>query len=148
MTVHDDITGIERDPSLELVSVCTPDDTHEAYTHRLLDAGKRVLLEKPVALTMEGSERLARRVASVAARRWEPVGLGYEFRLNPAVARLKKLAHDGTLGTPRAFALYHLRTPFRRDKYERWIQDKSRSGGLLVEETCHWFDLARWVMGG
>jgi myo-inositol 2-dehydrogenase/D-chiro-inositol 1-dehydrogenase len=46
-----------------------------------------------------------------------------------------------------AFNLQQYRPPFRRDKWQQWIQDKSRSGGLIVEETCHWFDLARYLTG-
>ncbi|GEM_PF-828846 len=148
VTPHDDIAAVIDDPQIELVSLCTPDDTHEELTIRLLEAGKRVLLEKPVALTIAGAERVERvaaRVGGASAPR--PVGIGYEFRVNPAVRELRRLVATGTLGEPRAFTLYHYRTPFRRDKFEHWIQDRARSGGLLVEETCHWFDLARWVMG-
>jgi myo-inositol 2-dehydrogenase/D-chiro-inositol 1-dehydrogenase len=44
--------------------------------------------------------------------------------------------------------VHHYRRPFRRDKWNRWIQERSKSGGLIVEETSHWFDLARYLSGG
>lgn len=159
VAAHEDAQAVIDDPAIDLVSLCTPDDTHEELAIRLLEAGKAVLLEKPVALTLEGAERVARAAEDAAGRGaapaasaapaapTAPTGIGYEFRLNPAVRELRRLVADGSLGEPRAFALYHYRTPFRRDKYQNWIQDRRRSGGLLVEETCHWFDLARFVIG-
>jgi myo-inositol 2-dehydrogenase/D-chiro-inositol 1-dehydrogenase len=138
-----DARDIAADPEIELVSLCTPDDTHEELGIMLLEAGKHLLLEKPLALTIEGSRRLID-AAKANNRR---VSVGYEFRVNPAVRRLRELLDSGSLGEVRAFSLYHYRTPFRRDKWQSWIQLKERSGGLIIEETCHWFDLARYLTG-
>jgi predicted dehydrogenase len=46
-----------------------------------------------------------------------------------------------------AFTLYHFRRPFKRDKWQKWIQKQATSGGLIVEETSHWFDLLRFLTG-
>lgn len=140
---YQDAREIAEDPQIELVSLCTPDDTHEELGITLLKAGKHLLLEKPLALTIEGSQRLI----DAAGANNRRVSVGYEFRVNPAVRRLRELVEAGTLGEIRAFSLYHYRTPFRRDKWQSWIQQKERSGGLLIEETCHWFDLARYLTG-
>ena len=139
----DDARRIAEDQEIELVSLCTPDDTHEELGTMLLEAGKHLLLEKPLSLTEAG----ARRLIKVAAANQRRVSVGYEFRVNPAVLRLRELIETGELGEIRAFSLYHHRTPFRRDKWQNWIQKKERSGGLLIEETCHWFDLARYLGG-
>jgi len=141
--VYEDVAQVAADPDIELVSLCTPDYLHEEHALALLQAGKHLILEKPVALSLEGAERI-RAAAEDADRR---VAVAYEFRLNPGAAALKKLIDSGTLGAVRAFNLYHFRTPFRRDKWEAWIQSEERSGGLLVEETSHWFDLARFLTG-
>jgi predicted dehydrogenase len=141
--VYDDIGSILTDDRVELVSVCTPDDLHERHATDLIEAGKDILLEKPPALTIEGASSIRDR----AVRNQRRVAVGFEFRVNPAVLALRGLVSSGRVGDVRAFTLYHVRTPFRRDKWERWIQRVDRSGGLLVEETCHWFDLARFVTG-
>lgn len=126
-----------------LVSLCTPDDTHEELAQLLLAAGAHLLLEKPLSLTVGG----ALAVGEAAVRAGRRIAVGYEFRTNPAVGALRALVANGELGEPAAFALYHYRSPFRRNKWESWIQSRARSGGLLIEETCHWFDLARWIVG-
>ena len=141
-TVYDRVPGADPDAPW-LVSLCTPDDTHEELAVLLLEAGCNVLLEKPLALTVDGALRVGQ-AAHDAGRR---LALGYEFRVNPAVVELRRLVGSGGLGRPVAFALYHFRSPFRRNKWNHWIQERARSGGLIVEETCHWFDLARWIVG-
>ncbi len=75
------------------------------------------------------------------------VAIAYEFRLNPGAAALRELINTGVLGEVKAFSLHHFRKPFRRDKWNKWIQSESKSGGLIVEETSHWFDLARFLTG-
>ncbi len=141
--VYDDVQAIVDDSGIDLVSLCTPDDTHEAYGIALLDAGKHLLLEKPVALSVAS----ARRLAAAAQANDRRISVGYEMRVNPAVRKIRELIGSGVVGEIRAFALYQYRTPFRRDKWQKWIQERDRSGGLLVEETCHWFDLARFLTG-
>ena len=141
--VYDDVADIGADSDIDLVSLCTPDDLHERHAVSLLEAGKDLILEKPVALTRES----ARRIADAAAASGRQVAVNYEIRINPAVRKLRELVSSGALGDVQAFSLYQTRGPFRRDKWESWIQSKERSGGLIVEETCHWFDLARFVTG-
>jgi predicted dehydrogenase len=136
-----DIQDIAEDDEIELVSLCTPDYLHQEHAVLLLEAGKHIILEKPVALTIEGSNRI-REAAESSGRR---VAVAYEFRLNPGAAALRELISAGTLGEVKAFSLHHFRKPFRRDKWNKWIQSESTSGGLIVEETSHWFDLARFL---
>lgn len=140
---YTDIQDVASDDEIELVSLCTPDYLHEEHAILLLEAGKHLILEKPVALTLDGAERI-RRAAEKAGRR---VAVAYEFRLNPGVAALKKLIDSGDLGRIHALSLHHFRKPFRRDKWNKWIQSESKSGGLIVEETSHWFDLIRYLSG-
>ncbi|NLE77792.1 MAG: Gfo/Idh/MocA family oxidoreductase, partial [Chloroflexi bacterium] len=54
---------------------------------------------------------------------------------------------DGDLGEFRAISMYYWRAPFRYSKSTRWIQRAECSGGVLVAEACHWFDLLRWFGG-
>ncbi len=143
ITPTTDLDAILNDPTIELVSLCTPDYTHADLAQKILRAGKHLLLEKPLALNLDD----ARTVLRCGGQMQKRIAVDYEFRVNPAVQKLRRLVTDGTLGTIRAFALYHYRTPFRRDKWNHWIQSENLSGGLLIEETCHWFDLAEFISG-
>ncbi|WP_455382758.1 Gfo/Idh/MocA family protein [Salinispira pacifica] len=134
-----------EDEEVELISLCTPDYLHARQAQQVLDAGRHLLLEKPVALDM-GRGKSVVLAGAQAERRGIRSGIGYEFRRNPAVRRVKSLVDEGAVGTIHACSIYHYRQPFRRDKWNRWIQERSKSGGLIVEETSHWFDLARYLL--
>jgi predicted dehydrogenase len=140
------LDALVGDPDIDLISLCTPDNQHYRQAIQILKTGRHLLLEKPVALTM-GSGKSVVLAAAEAARKGIKTAIGYEFRLNPAVLKVKSLIDDGAVGAVHACSLYHYRTPFRRDKWSNWIQSRSMSGGLIVEETSHWFDLARYLTG-
>ncbi len=139
----DRLEEIVSDPEIDIVSICTPDYLHAEHADMVIRSGKHLLLEKPIDIDLHKAFRISDAVMNSE----KSFGLGYEFRVNPAVMKLQELAASGDLGVIRGFSLHHFRTPFRRDKWQDWIQDEKRSGGLIVEETCHWFDLARFVTG-
>jgi len=132
-----------KNESIEIISLCTPDHTHVELAARILRSGRHLLLEKPLALSLPEAEAIGRVLASSRCS----FAVDYEFRLNPAIAQIRRLIDEGTTGTVEAFTLYHFRRPFKRDKWQRWIQRQATSGGLIVEETSHWFDLLRFVTG-
>lgn len=137
------LNDLLTDPEIGLVSLCTPDHLHVEQACRVLAAGKHLLLEKPLALDTAGAEAVGR----AAAESGKTFSVDYEFRLNPAVLRLRELVSGGFTGEVEALSLYHFRTPFKRDKYRHWIQHRKYSGGLIVEETSHWLDLIRHISG-
>lgn len=128
----------------DLLSLCTPDYLHGSQSLEVLQAGRHLLLEKPVALS-RSEAILVQRAAAEAGARGQLVGVGYEFRQNPAILKVKELIKDGTVGSVEAVSIHHFRTPFKRDKWQKWIQSRQLSGGLIVEETSHWFDLLRYL---
>jgi predicted dehydrogenase len=128
---------------IQVVSVCTPDYTHREMVTKALQANKHVLLEKPMAITLPDCESIARQVERAGVT----FTVDYEFRFNPVVQELKRLVDSGELGRVAAISLYFWRGPFQYSKPGRWIQQLPCSGGMLVQETCHWFDLLRWFGG-
>lgn len=130
-----------KDPNVDIVSICTPDYLHPNHLLRAVNSGKDILLEKPVGIDIQEADNITNQIINYSGT----VGIGYEFRLNPAILKIKEIINSGEAGEVEAFSLYHFRTPFRRDKWNSWIQKKEFSGGLVIEETCHWFDLARYL---
>lgn len=140
--VYSDIEEVMNDENVHIVSICTPDYLHPQHLKKALENGKNILLEKPIAIDLETANILRNTIKNPSQ-----IALEYEFRTIPPVQTMKKAVESGELGDIKAFSLYHFRTPFRRDKWNKWIQKKEYSGGLIVEETCHWFDLARYITG-
>jgi UDP-N-acetyl-2-amino-2-deoxyglucuronate dehydrogenase len=132
-----------KDQSIRIISLCTPDHTHAQLAVRILRSGRHLLMEKPLALSLPEAESIGRALASGSST----FAVDYEFRLNPAIAQVRRLVEEGILGKVEAFTLYHFRRPFKRDKWQHWIQRKESCGGLIVEETSHWLDLLRFLTG-
>jgi UDP-N-acetyl-2-amino-2-deoxyglucuronate dehydrogenase len=138
---YSSLTELLKDESIEIISLCTPDSTHAALAVEVLRAGRHLLLEKPLALSLEEAETIGRALAASGST----FAVDYEFRINPAIEQVRRLIASGVTGKVEAFTLHHFRRPFKRDKWQRWIQKRATSGGLIVEETSHWLDLLRFI---
>lgn len=126
---------------IDLVSVCTRTDTHVAISRSALEAGKHVLVEKPVALRVEE----IRRLQEVAGRAGKICMPAMCMRFWPGWDWLKARIDDGALGACTSLALQRLSSPpgWSPDFY----RDGSRSGGAIVDLHIHDADFVRWCFG-
>jgi predicted dehydrogenase len=90
-------------PDVEAVVVASPDNFHEEQGVAVLEAGKHMLLEKPMAITVEGCDRLldAHGKAGVV------FGLGLSMRYMPMFETMKKIIDSGEIGEVRAYWCNH-----------------------------------------
>ncbi|VAX39416.1 hypothetical protein MNBD_PLANCTO03-906, partial [hydrothermal vent metagenome] len=137
---HADPAKFFADPAVHLVSICTHTDTHVEMALRALEAGKHVLVEKPLALTSTE----ARRVAEAARRAGTICMPAMCMRFWPAWAWLKRAIDAGQYGKVRSASFHRLgSTPDWTDFYT----DVSRSGGALVDLHIHDTDFIAWCFG-
>lgn len=127
---------------LDAVVFCTPNNLHEDQAVAALEAGKHVFMERPLALTPEGSERVL--AAARAAGTKLVVGLTHRFR--PEVAALRSFIAGGAMGD-----LYAVRGSWltRRIPVMRptWRQDPVASGGgALMDLGVPSMDLCMWLV--
>ena len=129
------------DGEVEAVAICTPPAAHAELAVAALDVGKHVLLEKPVAPSLEEADRIAER----AARSPQQVLVGFNFRRHRFVERARRLVADGALGAVQA-----VRTAFTNpvlDEQQPWKRRRGLGGGALLDRAVHHFDLWRFVLG-
>lgn len=141
---YDDPAAAIADPDIDLVSICTPPSTHAALVTAALDAGKHVLVEKPMAASLQecdamlDAQRRSGAVLSVVAQnRWQT-----------EVVRLKEVLATGMAGDIlhaqvdsfwwRGHAYYDL--AWRGT----WA---SEGGGCTLNHAVHHLDLFLWLMG-
>ena len=138
---HAEVGALLEDPAVELVSVCTPTDTHVALATRALEAGKHVLVEKPVALRSAEVERLIA-VQRASGRVCMPA---HCMRFWPGWSWLKERVGAGDLGAVRGATFHRLGTSpsWSRDFYG----DPARSGGALHDLHVHDADVILWCFG-
>ncbi len=118
-------------PGLELVSVCTPTDTHVAIAAIALRAGKHVLIEKPVDLDPDSIASLAS-VAKGAGRLCMPAMC---MRFWPAWAWVKRAIDDRRFGSVRTLRLERIGPA--PDWNSAFYSNESRSGGALFDLHIH-----------
>jgi len=92
---YGDYRELIRDPMIDVVSVCTPTDTHAKITCEALDAGKHAIVEFPLC----GDERELREIRDASVRTKRICAVAYFARYQGQYARVFDLARSGTLGT-------------------------------------------------
>jgi inositol 2-dehydrogenase len=127
---------VER-KDIDAVVIASPSKFHLSGVQTAASAGKHILCEKPLALTIDGVDD------AIAAARSANVLLqvGFMRRYDPAYAEAYKRIESGEIGTPVIFrSIGRDRQPPPLSFY------KSGSGTLFLDSTIHEFDLARWLM--
>lgn len=130
-------------PEIEVVDVVLPSDIHFAVASAVLKAGKHLLLEKPMALSIEHCQQLI----DFAKQKNRLLAIGHELRLSSLWAKVKEMIDAGSIGDPLYAFIELWRNPYRQGG-EGWRYDINRVGNWILEEPIHFFDLARWYFSG
>lgn len=126
---------------IDVVDIVIPSDQHARVASDCLVAGKHVLLEKPMALTLSDCLSLTEQ----AARSNRLLAIGHELRLSSLWGGVKQCLDDGVIGEPRYVLVELSRRPYRLGA-GGWRYDPMRVGSWILEEPIHFFDLARWYL--
>lgn len=133
------------DPALNAVAVCTPNGTHAELGCAAARAGKHVLVEKPIDITLERTDELVGACREAGVR----LAVSFQSRFLDAPRALKAAAEAGRFGAPvmaSAFikwyrtAEYYASAPWRGSL-------AMDGGGALINQAIHTLDLLRWIMG-
>lgn len=127
---------------LDAVVITAPNHLHFEMASAALLAGKHVLLEKPMALTLDHCRRL---VEQAEAGRLV-LSVGHELRVSSLWGRVRALIDEGYVGDPLYVLVELSRRPYRPGA-QGWRYDINRVGDWILEEPIHFFDLARWYFG-
>jgi myo-inositol 2-dehydrogenase/D-chiro-inositol 1-dehydrogenase len=121
------------------VDVVVPNALHAEVGVAALEAGKDVLLEKPLAPTLEGCDRLI----AAARRTGRVLTVGHELRLSHQWGAIKTLIDAGDLGEVSSATMSLFRFPYRPGS-GGWRYEVGQVGSWLMEELVHHFDLLLW----
>lgn len=128
-------------PEIDAVSVCTWNCAHAECTIKALNAGKDVLCEKPMSVSVED----AKRMKEAADRNGRLLMLGFVRRYGNDCLVMKDFANNDTFGD-----IYYSKAQYirRNGNPGGWFSDKSRSGGgCLIDLGVHVIDYVRYIMG-
>jgi predicted dehydrogenase len=144
-----DLEGVARyrraedaiaDPAVEAVDICLPTDLHESMAIAALEAGKHVLVEKPMALDGAAADRMI----TAAIRQGRLLMVAHVLRFMPAYRMTAETVRSGRIGAVRA-ALFRRRcgTP----AWSQWLADPARSGGGVFDLLIHDLDFCVYLFG-
>jgi predicted dehydrogenase len=134
------------DPEIDLVDVGTPNDVHAEQSIALLEAGKHVACEKPLAGTLDDAR--AMRDAARKARKKAKTFVWFNYRRCPAVALMHELVHEGKIGEVRHVRASYLQDWGGPDVPLLWRFQRKRAGsGAHGDLNAHIVDMARFVTG-
>lgn len=138
-TDHRDL--LAHEPGIEGVSVCTFNQAHHRPTVDALDAGKHVLVEKPMSVTLAQGLDMVR----AARRAGKMLYVGFQSRFEPGVMTARRIVASGQLGK-----LYYAETGGGRRKGipgGTFTHQATAGGGAILDIGCYSLDTAMYVMG-
>ena len=147
---YDSYEDFLKDPNLDVVYVASPNSLHEQHTVSAARAGKHVLCEKPMAITLEACQNMI----DTCAREDVKLGIAFHARHHPGHQEARRLVQSGVAGTV-ALAQAQwgngqrgLTAPPPRIGREKWWEQPEMVGaGTFMGNGVHASDLLRYVLG-
>ncbi len=118
------------DPKIDLVDLCVPNDAHASLAIRAFEAGKHVLVEKPIALTLAEADRML----SAAQANGRFLMVAHVLQFFPEFAYLLEAVHSGRFGKLRAA---HFTRVISKPDWSSAIADSDKSGGPAIDLHIH-----------
>ncbi|MER6949139.1 Gfo/Idh/MocA family oxidoreductase [Nonomuraea sp. NPDC000554] len=129
---------------LDGVLVLTPDHTHEGIALDFLSNRVPVFLEKPMAITTTGCDRLLAAAQASGTRLY----VGHNMRHLPVVMAMRQLVEEGAIGQVKAVWCRHFVGHGGDFYFKDWHADRRNTTGLLLQKGAHDLDVIHWLAGG
>ena len=139
-----DYRDVLKSDSVDVVNICTPSGLHAQMGIAAAKAGKHIVVEKPMALTLEDADALI----STAEEEGVTLAVVFQNRFNPTVQELRRALEQGRFGK-----LTHGNAAIRwtrgQDYYDSgsWRGTWALDGGAFMNQSIHNIDLLQWMLG-
>jgi predicted dehydrogenase len=143
-TVYGNYREILKDPSIDLVSICTPPYVHAEIAIAFLKAGKNVIVEKPMAASLEECDAMIK-AAKKSGKIFSPIA---QNRFRDPILNLKKTLDSGLIGK-----VVHAQIDSfwwrGRCYYDLWWRGtwEKEGGGCTLNHAVHHIDMLGWMLG-
>jgi UDP-N-acetyl-2-amino-2-deoxyglucuronate dehydrogenase len=135
---------LKSHPEVQVVNVCTPNGLHAEHSLKALNAGKHVVVEKPMALSKSDCEK----VIYAALHQHKTVFCVMQNRYSPPSVWLKEVVDKKIIGD---VYMVQLNCYWNRDeryyKPGNWKGTQDLDGGTLFTQFSHWIDIMYWIFG-
>lgn len=141
---YSDAESLLKDANVDAVVIATPSAAHASLALQAIRSGKHVILEKPMALSIED----AKRIADFSKERRIVVQVCHQLRYRTLLKRVKDAIDSGSMGAIR-LGVVSMRLNRSEAYYEAapWRGTWEFDGGMLLNQGIHLVDLLQWYMG-
>lgn len=143
LRMYTDFADLIAQDDIDIISICLPSSLHAEYAVRAMEAGKHVLVEKPIDISVEAAQK----IEDARTRTEMKAGVIHQNRFNLDMFPIKEAVESGRLGKVflGTFAVKWYRT---QAYYEGWHGTwEIDGGGSLMNQAVHTVDLMQWLMG-
>lgn len=141
--VYEDASALCEDPQVQAVYVATPHQYHAAHAVMAARAGKHIVLEKPMALSLSECDEIIAAVDRYGVH----LMVGHTHAYDPAIRVMRRLLDTGRLGRVGMIATFNYTDFLYRPRRPEEL-DTSRGGGIVFNQLPHQIDLVRLLAGG
>ena len=128
---------------LDAVFICTPDNFHEEHALAALECVRGIYLEKPMAITIDGCDRILAKMHERDARLF----VGHNMRYMAIFRKMRELITTGAIGRVKSIWCRHF-VSYGGDAYFRdWHSERANTTGLLLQKGAHDLDVIHWLAG-
>jgi UDP-N-acetyl-2-amino-2-deoxyglucuronate dehydrogenase len=144
VTAYTDLLEMLKNNDIDIINICTPSGFHANIAVEAAKAGKHIVVEKPISLTLEDADTIIRTCRDNNVK----LTVVHPNRFRPAVKALKQLLEEGMFGK-----ISHANATVRWNRnqayYDQapWRGTKSLDGGVLMNQAIHNLDLLLWLVG-
>jgi predicted dehydrogenase len=128
---------------IDAIAVCSPDFCHEEQAVAVLEAGKHLFLEKPMAITTDGCDRIL--------KAWKKSGchmmIGFNMRYMRIFQTMKEIIDSGVIGEVKAAWVRHFVGYGGVFYYHDWHASQRNTTSLLLQKGSHDIDMIHWLTG-
>jgi predicted dehydrogenase len=141
----DQIEELVNHKDVDVIDCCAPNYMHYPVAMAAIQAGKPVLMEKPLALDSEQGEK----IAQAAQKAGVHIGMIFNYRFIPAILHARQLIEEGFIGQIYQFQIEYLHSGYQNPSRPMgWKLRRAQSGGgALVDLGSHLIDMTRYLIG-
>jgi len=142
--IYNDMDDFLADDNVDIVDICTPHFLHPEQTIKASEAGKAVIIEKPIALNYQDAKRMLEVVKKNNTR----TSVCFEVRFISSAQAIKSIVKQGLIGNVyyAEADYYHGIGPWYAN--QRWEVKKQYGGSSLLRAGCHALDILLYLVGG
>lgn len=143
--VYESVEAVAADPDVDVVHVASPNYAHADQVRILIDAGKHVVCEKPLALTSDDTADLVARASAASVVN----AVCFNLRFYPICHQARVMATSGAIGETRYVTGRYFQDWLLRDTDWNWRLIPEKAGELraVADIGSHWLDLVQFVSG-